>query len=261
MGRTTGNCSDLRGNEQPAAFQEGVKAPGSPGSKEGCQRHFAVAARLRASPATDFTADHRVAQTPFGGIIVRWGLRVRHEDEQLPVSSTGQALDMPLNPPAELGLHCQRVFQERQAQRQQPVFQCQLSSGRRASPGRRPFPAFGVKPLHSQCPLGQPAVFWVQDLQRVNVPQQSLPPTPVADRGMYFILRLTQLIVRPDSRLGVLRYKIAPKCLLPGPFGHSGVGGNPGVAGTVRSYNLVFTYPYQDPGIRTPVGGGPNTSV
>ena len=63
--------------------------------------------------------------------------------------------------------------------------------------------------------------------------------------GMYFILRLTQLIVRPDSRLGVLRYKIAPKCLLSGPFGHSGVGENPGVAGTVSSYNLVFTYPCQ----------------
>ena len=65
---------------------------------------------------------------------------------------------------------------------------------------------------------------------------------------MYFILRLTQLIVRLDSRLGVLRYKIAPKCLLPGPFGHSGVGGNPGVERTVRSYNLVFTYPCQRPG-------------
>ena len=62
---------------------------------------------------------------------------------------------------------------------------------------------------------------------------------------MYFILRLTQLIVRPDSRLGLLRYKIAPKCLLPGPFGHSGVDGNPWVVGTVRSYNLVFTYPCQ----------------
>ena len=62
---------------------------------------------------------------------------------------------------------------------------------------------------------------------------------------MYFILRLTQLIVRLDSRLGVLRYKIAPKCLLPGPFGHSGVGRNPGVEGTVRSYNLAFTYPCQ----------------
>ncbi len=30
------------------------------------------------------------------------------------------------------------------------------------------------------------------------------------NRGMYFILRLTQLIVRPDSRLGALRYKIPP---------------------------------------------------
>ena len=86
---------------------------------------------------------------------------------------------MPLNPAAQFSPDGQRVFQERQAQRQQPVFQRQLSSGRRASPGRRPFPAFGVKPLHSQCPLGQPAVFRVQDLQRVNVPQQSLPPTPV----------------------------------------------------------------------------------
>ena len=73
------------------------------------------------------------------------------------------------------------------------------------------------------------------------------PCQPPPDRGMYFILRLTQLIVRPDSRLGLLRYKIAPKCLLPGPFGHSGVGGNPGVAGTVRSYDLVFTYPCQPP--------------
>ena len=51
--------------------------------------------------------------------------------------------------------------------------------------------------------------------------------------------------MRSYSRSGLLRYKIAPKCLLPGPFGHFGVGGNPGVAGTVRSYNLVFTYPCQ----------------
>ena len=53
--------------------------------------------------------------------------------------------------------------------------------------------------------------------------------------------------MRSYSRSGLLRYKIAPKCLLPGPFGHFGVGGNPGVAGTVRSYNLVFTYPCQVP--------------
>ena len=55
------------------------------------------------------------------------------------------------------------------------------------------------------------------------------------------------MIVRLDSRLGVLRHKIAPKCLLPGPFGYSSVGGNPGVEGTVHSYNLPFTYPYQAP--------------
>ena len=54
--------------------------------------------------------------------------------------------------------------------------------------------------------------------------------------------------MRSYSRSGLLRYKIAPKCLLPGPFGHFGVGGNPGVAGTVRSYNLVFTYPCQGHG-------------
>ena len=55
------------------------------------------------------------------------------------------------------------------------------------------------------------------------------------------------MIVRPDSRLGALRYKIVPKCLLPGPFRHSGVGRNPGVARPVRSYNLVLTYPCQPP--------------
>ena len=77
-----------------------------------------------------------------------------------------------------------------------------------------------------------------------------------ADRGMYFILRLTQLIVRSDSRLGERRYKIAPKCLLPGPFGHSGVVGNPGVAGTVRSYNLGFTYLCQGGNFGMHVGHG-----
>ena len=44
-------------------------------------------------------------------------------------------------------------------------------------------------------------------LKALTYPCQGPP-----DRGRYFILRLTQLIVRPDSRLGVLRYKIVPKC-------------------------------------------------
>ena len=43
----------------------------------------------------------------------------------------------------------------------------------------------------------------------------------------------------------MLKYKTAPKCSLSGPFRHSGVGRNPGAVGPVRSYNLVFTYPYQ----------------
>ena len=41
------------------------------------------------------------------------------------------------------------------------------------------------------------------------------PPATGADRGMYFILRLTQLIVRPDSRSGVLRYKSPPNACCP----------------------------------------------
>ena len=45
----------------------------------------------------------------------------------------------------------------------------------------------------------------------------------------------------------MLRYKIAPKYPLSGPFRHSGVGRNPGAVGPVRSYNLNFTYPYQPP--------------
>ena len=69
-----------------------------------------------------------------------------------------------------------------------------------------------------------------------------------ADKGMYFIWDFTQLNVRPHSRVGLLKYKTAPKCSLPGPFRHSGVGRNPGAVGPVRSYNLNFTYPCQGGG-------------
>ena len=41
----------------------------------------------------------------------------------------------------------------------------------------------------------------------------------------------------------MLRYKIASKYPLSGPFHHSGVGRNPEVAGPVRSYNLVLHTP------------------
>ena len=39
-----GKCSELRGSEQPAAFQEGIETSGPPGAKEGCQGHLAVGA-------------------------------------------------------------------------------------------------------------------------------------------------------------------------------------------------------------------------
>ena len=38
------NCSELRGSEQPAAFQEGIETSSPPGAKEGCQGHLAVGA-------------------------------------------------------------------------------------------------------------------------------------------------------------------------------------------------------------------------
>ena len=41
---SNGNCSELRGSEQPAAFQEGIETSGPPGAKEGCQGHLAVGA-------------------------------------------------------------------------------------------------------------------------------------------------------------------------------------------------------------------------
>ena len=37
---TPRNCSELRGNQQPAAFQEGIEAPGPRGAKERCQGHL-----------------------------------------------------------------------------------------------------------------------------------------------------------------------------------------------------------------------------
>ena len=54
----------------------------------------------------------------------------------------------------------------------------------------------------------------------------------------------------------MLRYRIAPKCLLPGPFGHSDVGGNPGVAGR---FVAIISF------LHTPVsratGGKPDSST
>ena len=52
------NCSDLRGSQQLVAFHERIEAPDPPSPEEGSQDHFAVAARFRAGPAADFTADY-----------------------------------------------------------------------------------------------------------------------------------------------------------------------------------------------------------
>ena len=51
--------------------------------------------------------------------------------------------------------------------------------------------------------------------------------------------------VRLHSKMCLIRYKTAPECLLSGPFQHSGADRNPGVAGSFRSYNPVFTCPCQ----------------
>ncbi len=44
VGSLISKCSDLRGSEQPAAFQEGIETSSPPGAKEGCQGHLAVGA-------------------------------------------------------------------------------------------------------------------------------------------------------------------------------------------------------------------------
>ena len=54
------DSSELRGNQQSAAFQEGIETPGPPGPEEGCQGHLAAAARSRTGAAADFTADHQM---------------------------------------------------------------------------------------------------------------------------------------------------------------------------------------------------------
>ena len=45
--------------------------------------------------------------------------------------------------------------------------------------------------------------------------------------------------------MSLLRYKIAPRYPLPVSLHHSGVGRDPEVAGPVRSYNPILTYPCQ----------------
>ena len=67
-----------------------------------------------------------MAQAAFGGVVVRRHVRFGHEDEEFPVSSTWQALDVALDASAQFGLGCRRVRQERAAEGQQLSFQGQL---------------------------------------------------------------------------------------------------------------------------------------
>ena len=99
---------------------------GAPGAEDGCQRHLALGALLRAGAAADLAADDQMAQAALGGVVVRRHVRFGHEDEEFPVSSTGQALDVALDASAQLGLSCRRVVPEGLAEGQQLSFQGQL---------------------------------------------------------------------------------------------------------------------------------------
>ena len=109
------NSSELRGSEHLTAGGEGVQAPGAPGAEEGSQGHLAVAAGLRAGAAADLPADHQGPQTSLGSVVVGGRRGFGHEDEQFPVSSTGQALDELLDASAQLALHRRWIIEERAA--------------------------------------------------------------------------------------------------------------------------------------------------
>ena len=91
---------------------------GAPGAEEGCQRHLALGALLRAGAAADLAADDQMAPAALGGVVVRWHVRFGHEDEEF--------LDVALDAPAQLGLGCRRVVPEGLADGQQLSFQGQL---------------------------------------------------------------------------------------------------------------------------------------
>ena len=94
---------------------------GAPGAEDGCLRHLALGALLRAGAAADLAADDQMSQAALGSVVVRWHVRFSHEDEEFPVSNTGQALEVALDASAQLGLGCRRVVPEGLAEGQQVV--------------------------------------------------------------------------------------------------------------------------------------------
>ena len=97
---------------------DGVHTAGAPGTEQGRQGHLAVAAPLRPGAAADLTADDQVAQTPFGGVVVRRHVRFGHQDEEF--------LDMALDASAQSGGWGRRVVEERLTDGEQSSFQSQL---------------------------------------------------------------------------------------------------------------------------------------
>ena len=111
-----------------AAGGEGVQASCAPSAEDRCQRHLALGALLRPGAPADLAADNHMAQAALGRVVVRWHVRFGHEDEEFPVSSTGQALDEALDAPAQLALESRRVRQERAADGQQLPLPGQLGN-------------------------------------------------------------------------------------------------------------------------------------
>ena len=162
-------------------------ALGPPGTEEGGQGHLGVGALVRAGAAADLAADHQGAQAALGGVVVRGHFRFGHEDEEFPVSSTGQALEVLVDAPAQLALNRQRVVQAGTAEGQQAFFQGQLggaplfprsvagSVAGSVAEGR----SLAIDPMHGVGPLGQLLISRVECAQVMDLPQQSLPPTPI----------------------------------------------------------------------------------
>ena len=148
---------------------------GAPGAKEGCQRHLALGALFRPGTAADLAADNQMSQAALGRVVVCWHCGFGHEDEEFPVSSTGQALDVALDASAQLCLSCRRVVPEGLAEGQQLSFQGQLGCapplGLGMSEGFGPV----VNPVDGVGPPGQWRSIGVEGALGMDVPQQVGP--------------------------------------------------------------------------------------
>ena len=72
--------------------------------QRGPKNHLAIGPLFRASAAADLPTHDQVSETMFSRVVFGRHFHVRYKDEQIPVSSTGQAFDEPLYASTELGL-------------------------------------------------------------------------------------------------------------------------------------------------------------